>query len=297
MDHIFTTFINATVGYWGWFWSQVSLQSGGGLWGNYFYFLVVVSLVFFGLEVVRPWRIDQPKFRLGFWLDAFYMFFNFFLFSMIGFAGLAEVGVDLFNEMLAFFGVNNLVSLKVGSWPKWAQLILLFVAKDFVEWWVHRLLHYSDRLWEFHKVHHSVKQMGFAAHLRYHWMENVLYKSIEYIPLAMIGFSLDDFFLAHMVAIAIGHWNHANFKLEIGPLKYIINNPSMHIWHHAHDLPAEKRYGVNFGISLSIWDYLFGTDYIPKDGRDITLGFPNDDNFPKTFGSQVTHGFGKIKSS
>jgi hypothetical protein len=29
-----------------------------------------------------------------------------------------------------------------------------------------------------------------------------------------------------------------------------------------------NKYGVNFGISLSVW-IIFKTNYIPKDGRDI----------------------------
>ena len=40
---------------------------------------------------------------------------------------------------------------------------------------------------------------------------------------------------------------------------------------------------VNFAITLSIWDYMFGTAYIPNSGRDEILGFENDEEFPKTF--------------
>ena len=69
----------------------------------------------------------------------------------------------------------------------------------------------------------------------------------------------------------------------------------MHIWHHARDLPKEHRYGMNYGLTLSIWDYLFKTAYIPRDGRDIELGFPNLDRFPKTFWGQAIHGFDKRK--
>ena len=63
------------------------------------------------------------------------------------------------------------------------------------------------------------------------------------------------------------------------------------MWHHAYDLPAHKPYGVNFGITLSLWDYLFSTHYIPHNGRDIRLGFPGLESFPKTFKGQVTYGF------
>ncbi len=262
-------------------------------WENYFWMLTGVSLFFFLIEWAKPWRVEQPRFRKDFWLDAFYMFFNFFLFSLIFYNALSDVFVNLFKDFLALFGWQNLVAVHIESWAKWVQLLVLFIVRDFIHWNVHRLLHRVPFLWEFHKVHHSVEQMGFAAHLRYHWMENIVYKSLEYIPLAMIGFGIDDFFLVHVVATIIGHWNHANFTINIGPLKYLFNNPKMHIWHHAHDLPDERRYGVNFGISLSIWDYLFGTNYIPKNGKDIKLGFPGVEKFPTKFVEQNTFGFGR----
>ena len=33
----------------------------------------------------------------------------------------------------------------------------------------------------------------------------------------------------------------------------------MDIWYHAKALPVNYSYGVNFGISLSMWDYIFKT--------------------------------------
>jgi sterol desaturase/sphingolipid hydroxylase (fatty acid hydroxylase superfamily) len=163
------------------------------------------------------------------------------------------------------------------------------VVRDFIQWNVHRLLHRSEFLWRFHKVHHSVRQMGFAAHLRFHWGETIVYRTLEYIPLAMIGFGIQDFFLVHIFATAIGHFNHSNFRLPLGPLRFIFNNPQMHIWHHAKHLP--RRYGANYGISLSLWDYLFGTDYLPDDGRDIELGFEEVEYYPTSFLDQQWHPF------
>ena len=57
----------------------------------------------------------------------------------------------------------------------------------------------------------------------------------------------------------------------------------MHIWHHAKDLPKDYKYGVNYGLSLSIWDYLFKTAYVPNSGKDVELGFEGDEKFPKKF--------------
>jgi len=257
-------------------------------WGNYLYWLIGISLFFFALELTIPWRKNQPKIRKDFWLDAFYMFFNFFLFSLVGYYAFSNVFVQLFNDFLGLFGIENLVAIEINTWPVWAQLLSLFIVRDFIHWNVHRLLHSVPALWEFHKVHHSVEQMGFAAHLRFHWMETIVYRTIEYIPLAMIGFGIQEFLLVHLFALAIGHFNHSNINVPLGPFKYIFNNPQMHIWHHAKHIPSKT--GVNFGISLSIWDYIFGTNYIPRNGRDENLGFENMDQFPSNLKDQLIHG-------
>lgn len=253
-------------------------------WHNYFYWLIGISIFFFLLEIVAPWRKNQPKFRKDFWLDAFYMFFNFFLFSLIVFNAASDIVVHFFNDFLASIGIKNLVAFEVMSWASWQHLLIGFIVRDFVQWWTHRVLHRVPFLWEFHKVHHSVEQMGFAAHMRYHWMETVIYRTIEYIPLALIGIGLRDFFIIHIITLFIGHFNHSNIQLNLGFLKYIFNNPQMHIWHHAKKL-ENFNYGVNFGISLSLWDYLFGTAYVPKSGRDIEIGVEKE--FPKSFWKQI----------
>ena len=212
-------------------------------WHNYFYMLLGISLLIWLAEIAFPWRRNQPIVRKDFWLDGFYMFFNFFLFSLIGYNALSNVAVDLFDDFLSLFGVSNIVAIKISSTPVWLQFLIMFLVADFIQWWVHVLLHRVPRLWEFHKVHHSVREMGFAAHLRYHWMETIVYKSVLYIPLAMIGFGIQDWFVLHAFTVLIGHLNHANIRLNYGPLKYVFNNPAMHIWHHAKTMPKTHPYG------------------------------------------------------
>lgn len=284
MQEYFQVFFDGYYGYWNYLSSEILYPS----WNNYFWWLLGISLVVWSLELVFPWRKNQAAIREDFWLDGFYMFFNFFIFSLIGYNAVSNVAVEVFNDFLALFGITNLVAFQIASWPVWSQFLLLFVLADFIQWNVHRWLHYSPWLWEFHKVHHSVEQMGFAAHLRYHWMETIVYKSVQYIPLSMIGFGLDDFFILHLITILIGHLNHANVKITYGPLKYVLNNPVMHLWHHAKEIPAERN-GVNYGISLSLWDYLFGTAYIPNQNANEQLGFEDQESFPKTFFQQLTH--------
>ena len=329
-------FVNGYWGYANYLWNEISHPN----WHNYFYWLLLVSGFFFSLELLTPWRKDQPKFRKDFWMDFFYMFFNFFLFSLVVYNAASNVIVNLFNDGIFWLTNFNLqASNPLNGAPMWTILLVGFFVRDFVQWWVHRLLHAHPKLWEFHKVHHSVEQMGFAAHLRYHWMENVVYRTIEYIPLALLGIGLYDFFIIHIFTLAVGHYNHSNIKVPgsvtggilglllgvviatgafdiailpettitavsitlvvsvlfgsfiLGPfMKKIFNSPEMHIWHHAHDMPESHPNGINFGLSLAIWDYIFGTAYIPYEGRDIKLGFPGVESFPQDFVGQNMHG-------
>jgi sterol desaturase/sphingolipid hydroxylase (fatty acid hydroxylase superfamily) len=336
MSKYIDIFIKGYEGYAGYLWQEITQPS----WKNYFYWLILVSVFFLVLEVFIPWRKKQAVLRKDFWLDAFYMFFNFFIFSLIIYNAASDVVVNLFNDGIQSVTGFNLQSLNpMNTFPLWAILFIGFLVRDFVQWWIHRLLHKSDFLWKFHQVHHSVEEMGFAAHLRYHWMENIVYRSLEYLPLALLGIGLHDFFIIHIFTLAWGHYNHSNIRVDgrvtgavvglllgvvvsqglldihlvkdpsiwssvsiilfggiagslaLGPImKYIFNSPEMHIWHHSYELPKERRYGINFGLTLSMWDYIFSTAYIPHDGKDIKLGFPGVNKFPSNFIDQATVG-------
>tara|TARA_R110002167_G_scaffold125448_11_gene305602 strand:+ start:997 stop:1872 length:876 start_codon:yes stop_codon:yes gene_type:complete len=288
MNRYLDAFANAFTGMIDWTWKSILFEVPW--YTNYFWGLIVISLFVWSLEIAFPWRKSQSVFRKDFWLDGFYMFFNFFVFAIVisGFYKLLQVA---FADM----GITDtsLSIVDMSSWPMWAQLLVFFIVLDFVQWFTHVLLHKYPFLWKFHKVHHSVKEMGFAAHLRYHWMENVFYKPLKTFGVMILGgFEPDQAYMVHFLAIAIGHFNHSNIKITWGPLKYLINNPVMHLYHHAYTLP-KGTYGINFGISLSLWDYIFGTDYIPENSGTIELGFPGDDQFPKDFVHQNIYGFKK----
>jgi len=290
MEKYINIIINSYSGYFNYLKNEILYWK----WDNYFYGLLAVSLVVWLLEIVFPWRKNQPIFRKDFWLDLFYMFFNFFLLNLIFLIALSNVTEQLLNDFLAFFGwqLASIQLFSLSALPKPLGLLIFFILGDFVQWNTHRLLHKVPFLWQVHKTHHSPKEMGFATQFRYNWMEPIVYKTILYIPLILIGgFSLEDVFIVHFISIAIGHLNHANLGWDYGFLKYLFNNPKMHIWHHSKLLPNKN--GVNFGISLSVWDYLFKTNFVPTDGRDIELGFDDENSFPKDFIKQELYPFKK----
>ncbi|MEO9892669.1 sterol desaturase family protein [Aurantibacter sp.] len=288
MEKYIDGFLNSFLGTLNWTWKSILFEVPW--YSNFFWGIVIISFLVFALEVLFPWRKNQAIIRKDFWLDAFYMFFNFFVFAIFisGFYKILELLFADFGLSMSSFALIDLSIL-----PMWAQLLLFFIVLDFVQWVTHVMLHRYKFLWQFHQIHHSVKEMGFAAHMRYHWMENVIYKPLKTLGVMLLGgFEPEQAIIVHFFAVAVGHFNHSNIKITWGPLRYIFNNPVMHLYHHAYEIPKGKN-GVNYGISLSIWDYIFKTNYIPEDSGTITLGFPGDEKVPPGFLKQMFYGFGK----
>ena len=74
------TFLDALIGTAHWTWRSIIFQVPW--YQNYFWGLLLISLIVWGLEILFPWRKNQGVFRKDFWLDATYMFFNLFIFSI-----------------------------------------------------------------------------------------------------------------------------------------------------------------------------------------------------------------------
>jgi sterol desaturase/sphingolipid hydroxylase (fatty acid hydroxylase superfamily) len=184
--------------------------------------------------------------------------------------------------------IESAKSVRLLDTSPWAAQFLVFlVIKDFLEWCVHNLLHRIPWLWGFHKVHHSIEELDWIGNFRFHWMEVVVYQGLTYFPLVILGAGNDVILVIAIVSTLIGHLNHANLNISWGPLRFLINSPRMHVWHHDLAWPADRPKGVNFGIVLSVWDWLFGTAHWPDRVASPTqqpgrLGFPGMSAFPQS---------------
>ena len=160
------------------------------------------------LEWFFPWRKHQRFFRKDWGRDIFYLYANIFIFTAV---------LQPVYDVLSYLLLNSLHTpiLNDLSWG-W-KLLVFFIAQDFLQWFIHRLLHANDWLWKFHQIHHSVKEMSVATHLRYHWIENILYKPTKLAALALFaGIESDMAVRAHVGTLIIEHFNHANLNIECG---------------------------------------------------------------------------------
>ena len=81
MRRYFDAFIDSFFGTLDWTWRSILFDVPW--YTNYFWGLILLSLLVWGLEILFPWRKNQSIIRKDFWLDAFYMFFNFFIFAIV----------------------------------------------------------------------------------------------------------------------------------------------------------------------------------------------------------------------
>ena len=122
MEKYLDAFINAFVGTVDWTWKSIIFDVPW--YNNYFWGLIAISLIVWVLEMIFPWRKKQSIIRKDFWLDGFYMFFNFFIFSII-ISGIYKVLELLFAEVnitsksIAFFDTSG--------WTIWMQLFVFFI--------------------------------------------------------------------------------------------------------------------------------------------------------------------------
>ena len=75
-------------------------------WDNFFYGLIAISLLVWLFEILFPWRKNQAVFRKDFWLDTFYMFFNFFILNLIVLIALSNTASEVLNDGLKTIGLS-----------------------------------------------------------------------------------------------------------------------------------------------------------------------------------------------
>ncbi len=234
-------------------------------------------------EKFFPWR-KQRILRKDLAQDYFWLFFNGY-FSKLIFYNLIPILPFIYKGLESLFTVSSGYQSKsiqlLSNLNFTNQLIVYLIFSDFIEWVVHNLLHRVNILWKIHRVHHSIKTMDWIGNFRFHWGETIIYSTFKYLPLTLLGVRWQVILSGAVLATIIGHLNHSNLRISWGPLRYILNSPRMHIWHH--DMHVRGKAGVNFGIVFSIWDWIFKTAYMPidKEGPDV-LGYHGENNVPSS---------------
>src|SRR5947209_11586820 len=156
---------------------------------------------------------------------------------------------------------------------------------------LHCAMHKVPLLWSIHRVHHSVEALVLPAILHTHPIEDLLVGTWMAFVGGMVGggtLYLTGVDSIHPTVIGIfaayGTWEvitgifeHAHVPLSFGWLNRIFYGPVLHQIHHSAELRhRDKNLGNMF--PLSIWDWMFGTLYLPEKNENYRWGL-NDEEY------------------
>lgn len=214
--------------------------------------LIVCTVVIILLERKFPYRKGLPIFREGFWVDfVWYTLIQSFLLKILIF----DYIIYPLDQHFKFSTLHI-----VTNWPIIAQVLFFLITHDFYIYWFHRWQHNSKILWRTHEAHHSVKEVDWLAGSRSNALEIIINQTIEFAPIILLGANPIIVPIKALIDAVWGMFIHSNLDVKLGRFKKIINGPAMHLWHHA---DYKQVFYANFSTKFSVWDWLFGTAYLP----------------------------------
>ena len=225
--------------------------------------------------------------------DIFYLFFNVFMFSVL-------FGWAIFSYQFVSNGIiAGLVALAGPVTPSTLPLyvsrsiitVMLFLAYELGYWFNHWLSHKVPLLWEFHKVHHTAEVLTPLTNFRVHPIYGWIFANILAVSAAtanclgnyMFGdtayqYALSDTNIILVLFIhAYVHLQHTHMWISFrGALGRILVSPAHHQVHHSAN---PKHFNKNYGSCLALWDWMFGTLYVPAKQREpLVFGVTDHQN-------------------
>ena len=165
----------------------------------------------------------------------------------------------------------------------------IFILDDFTKFIIHRWMHKWPILWSLHKVHHSATKLTPMTIYRTHPLEGIVFtlrgsftQGISISTFVFLFGNKVDLYTVIGVNVFVFCFNVAGSNLRhshIGIrywrwLEYIIISPAQHQLHHS---IAQRHYDKNFGATLAIWDWVFGSLNHSEDTELLTLGVKETD--------------------
>ena len=160
----------------------------------------------------------------------------------------------------------------------------IFVLDDFTKFKTHRWMHKWPILWSLHKVHHSATTLTPLTIYRTHPLEGVIF-TLRGSFTQGVSISTFVFFFGNSVDlftiigvnifvfcfnVAGANLRHSHIAIQYWKwLEYILISPAQHQLHHS---VAQEHYDKNFGATLALWDWIFGSLHHSENTESLSLG-------------------------
>jgi sterol desaturase/sphingolipid hydroxylase (fatty acid hydroxylase superfamily) len=182
---------------------------------------------------------------------------NYFL-TVVNFAamGILPVSIVAAAVWAAQHGVGLLNTWTVAPW---AAIAVTLLARAFVSFFTHYLMHMVPAFWRVHRVHHLDTELDVSTTVRFHPLEFVI-QALPSVPL-IVAIGGTPWVLAcyELLDVAVNLWSHSNLRVPEPldrVLRLVIVTPDLHRIHHS---AWKAETNSNFGAVFPIWDLVFRT--------------------------------------
>lgn len=174
------------------------------------------------------------------------------------------------------------------------QFLVLTTGRSLIEYYAHRLQHEVPFLWSFHRGHHSAEGMSIFTSSRFPIGEaltvNPLITTLNATLLGLTAYLMGAGihpliikaqFVYGMLIGLYAVFAHSHVPISFGWFNRVLAGPVLHQIHHS----AEPRHhDKNYSTDWAIWDWMFGTLYIPDKDETWRLGLEHEreDHNPHT---------------
>ncbi|WP_279246323.1 sterol desaturase family protein [Candidatus Litorirhabdus singularis] len=194
---------------------------------------------------------------------------------------LTATGVVIGGYLSAEYGA----SIWPHEWPLLLQIVMVLLIGEIPGYWIHRWEHQWDFLWRFHAVHHSAPRLYWLNAGRFHPIDSLL----TFVPslMLLVALGASEMLLAYFTLITALHgiFQHGNLQLRLGPLNWFFSMAELHRWHHSRTIVESNS---NYGQTVSVWDWVFGTRHLPADkAPPEDIGMTGLAAFPMTWWAQI----------
>lgn len=162
--------------------------------------------------------------------------------------------------------------------------LIPFAFSDFSLYWTHRIFHRYELLWRAHRLHHEPPVLTPLTAFRFWPQEQVVHIGFSAfmngfglgIVASGFGARVDPLTLLGVNAfsvvwnLAFSHLRHSHIALPFPHwLSHVLVSPHMHQAHHSADTAQHDK---NFATVFALWDWMFGTLYLPRKNERFRFG-------------------------
>jgi sterol desaturase/sphingolipid hydroxylase (fatty acid hydroxylase superfamily) len=224
---------------------------------------VSVALVLIARQFERRWPIDRDLPRFEVISDWKVTGVN------VGLSWLVGPLTAMSSTAIVNAAGGGLIHLRSDGWWYGVSLLGFLLISDLYRYTLHRLYHAVPILWAFHSFHHSAEALTFVTGARHHWIDRIMESAC--FPVLAILFKVPAEILAVSAFINFlpDGCAHLNVRFPLGRAITWVNSPQ---WHRIHHSTQPEHFNKNFASVLPLWDFVFGTAWIPREDEYPATG-------------------------